>query len=368
MSKLTYIWGAGASAGTFNDQRERLTGVPVVSHLKEALDVEIAKLNEFISNPFEDFNPGEWKLTKEQCDELLAALKRLREMMDKSDTIDHYAKQLLMENRVDVTCGVDYNQPYKYCKRLLAIFLLLIQDRDRYDLRYDTFITEVFNEKHEQPKLTILSWNYDAQFEFAWAKYARSRYILDIWDEINVYNKTCGTNYDGSKPFALVKLNGTAFFRDHMRETSEYKARYTVPDFFYGGYDKKEKYEFLHKLLTAFYEESTLSYAWDNMGNDLIEAVKERVKDTEELIVVGYSYPKFNKDIDKQILEAMPHLKHVVIQDRTEKACQEIEKHIRTLIDSKNISYEYDTNVSRFHVPYGYDGYAKEELVMPKYR
>lgn len=128
----------------------------------------------------------------------------------------------------------------------------------------------------------------------------------------------------------------------------------------------KEKYEFLHKLLTAFYEESTLSYSWDDMGNDLVEAVKERVRDTEELVVVGYSYPKFNKDIDKQILEAIPQLKHIVIQDRTENACQEIEKHIRTLIDSPYISYEHDTNVSRFHVPYGYDGYTKEELVMPK--
>ena len=367
MSKLTYIWGAGASAGTFNDQHERLTGVPVVSQLKGALETEIDKLNELLNNPFEDFNSGDWKLTKEQCEELLAALKRLRDMMDKSDTIDHHAKQLLMENKVDVTCGVDNNQPYKYCKRLLAIFLLLIQDRDKYDLRYDTFITEVFNEKHEQPKLTVLSWNYDAQFEFAWAKYAQRRYILDMWDEINVYNKTCGTKYDGSKPFSLVKLNGTAFFRDHMRETSDYKARYKVPDFFYGGYDEKEKYDFLYKLLTVFYEEPTLSYAWEDMGSDLIETVKERVADTEELIVVGYSYPKFNKEIDKQILEAMPLLRHVVIQDCTEKVCQEVERHMRTLIDSQNIRYEYDINVSRFYVPYGYDGYSKEELVMPKY-
>lgn len=91
--------------------------------------------------------------------------------------------------------------------------------------------------------------------------------------------------------------------------------------------------------------------------------VKERVADTRTLVIIGYSYPRFNKEIDKQILESMSSLKTIVIQDCTEVACQEIEKNIRSLIDSSYITFEYRTDVSKFHVPYEYDGYAKNEVM-----
>lgn len=356
MSKLTYIWGAGASAGTMNEQHERTTGVPVVSQLKESLQ----NLLERLDTPFRDEVLN--GIEESKYKELINALRKLLSMMKESDTIDHYAKRLLMENKTDETCCVDYNNPYKFCKRILSIFLLMIQDKDNYDKRYDTFIEEIYNITKEPPCLTILSWNYDAQFELAYAKYAKSKYILDLWDEINVYNKTCGTKYDKTKPFSLVKLNGTAFFRDHLREDTNYKSMYKVPDVFYGGYSQPEKIELYYKLLTEYYQETTLSYAWDEIDSTFLDSIKERVSDTIVLIIIGYSCPSFNKEIDKNILDSMPFLQKIIIQDKNELICKRVESHIRSLIESSNIIFEYETNTSRFYVPYEYDGYTEEQI------
>ena len=68
MSQLTYIFGAGASAGKCNDKNERLTGMPVISQMKDALDAEIVKLESF-TNPLGDFDSGEWNLNIIECTE-----------------------------------------------------------------------------------------------------------------------------------------------------------------------------------------------------------------------------------------------------------------------------------------------------------
>ena len=63
--------------------------------------------------------------------------------------------------------------------------------------------------------MTILSWNYDAQFELSYSGYStESRYIPFLWKELNVLNKTYASNFNPNADFAMIKLNGTAFFSD----------------------------------------------------------------------------------------------------------------------------------------------------------
>ena len=355
MSELTYLIGAGASAGQRNLQGERISGVPVVCEIAGAIEKEIEKLLSF-SSPFADFNAGEYELTESQCTELISALRRLQAASSDKETIDHYAKELLLLKQIDTTCGVDSNNPYKYLKRLLAIFILMVQNKDTYDKRYEIFLQEVLTLEKKLPYLTMLSWNYDAQFELAYANYTENKYILQMWDKINVYNKTCSTNFRENNPFALIKLNGTAFFRDYRRKTSEFKAYYIVPDIFYGGYGPKDRYSFFYDMLTQYFQECTLSYAWEEDSlPELLDVVRQRVCDTKMLVVIGYSFPKFNKTVDKKIFEAMPSLRNVVIQDRNEASCNEVEKHIRCLVKSDDISYEHVTDTSKFYVPYEFD-------------
>ena len=83
-----------------------------------------------------------------------------------------------------------------------------------------------------------------------------------------------------------------------------------MPDPFNGG--SRDYYQNIHTFLTDFYQETTLSYAWEHDSlQPTIDVVRHRVLDTEELVIIGYSLPRFNAIVDAEILRAMPNLKPV---------------------------------------------------------
>lgn len=60
-----------------------------------------------------------------------------------------------------------------------------------------------------------------------------------------------------------------------------------------------------------------LSFAWEDSANkaNMNDSIKEATKDTEQVVVIGYSFPFFNRSTDRQIFNEMPNLKKVYIQD-----------------------------------------------------
>jgi hypothetical protein len=60
---------------------------------------------------------------------------------------------------------------------------------------------------------------------------------------------------------------------------------------------------------------SSLAFAWDS-NFDYDNKVVEKINQTEILVIVGYSFPFFNRVIDRKIIQSMsPTLKHVYVQD-----------------------------------------------------
>ena len=127
---------------------------------------------------------------------------------------------------------------YSRLKRYISAALLMMQSEENRDLRYDGFIASLIDEQRNFPPMTILSWNYDVQFEMAYSGYyTETRYIPCLWKELNVLNKMYPTEFDATKPFAMIKLNGTALFTDNTLETWYVgkKGVNRVTDCFYGG-------------------------------------------------------------------------------------------------------------------------------------
>jgi hypothetical protein len=61
-----------------------------------------------------------------------------------------------------------------------------------------------------------------------------------------------------------------------------------------------------------------LSFAWEEdrtNGNKIWEKAILSCKDTQVLVIIGYSFPYYNKDIDTKILQAFSQLKRIYIQD-----------------------------------------------------
>ena len=62
---------------------------------------------------------------------------------------------------------------------------------------------------------------------------------------------------------------------------------------------------------------TTLKFAWENnyASKTLIEEAKQRTIDTEILVVIGYSFPDYNRLIDRALLGNMNSLKTVYVMD-----------------------------------------------------
>lgn len=300
MSKIVYLLGAGASYGSRNKKDGKdikgsiIRGVPIVNEFSAAIEnLNFEHIEPLSSTPLSDY-----KIIYDD-------LEWLADKCAQYPTIDTYAKMLF------ITEGIN-GQNYNRLKRSLSLFLTLMQEKGKRDLRYDGFIASLIQEGAVFPKdISILSWNYDSQFEYAFSDYMRDSDINYIWDKLNVYykynqNPMLDVKRDG---FGIMKLNGTALLCDNARrgrivDIDNYSKAYT---------NKRTAIQQLYNIGNNRMD-TTLSFAWEEDGH-LKERIKERVQDTEVLVVIGYSFPYVNRGVDRVIVNNMPNLSKVYIQD-----------------------------------------------------
>ena len=334
MSRVTYLLGAGASYGERGTSRSGkktfLRGLPVITELEEAIHMIIPR-NQYGDYDIEGFYAKEEGVDKDSYVKLVNALMDLKEMCASYPTIDTLAKQLYVTHGHYVT-GNGRMINYEDLKRYLAVALLMLQDHKSRDLRYDAFLASVIDNAGNLPPMTILSWNYDAQFELAYSGYStEERYVPYLWKRLNVLNKTYASDFNLDADFAMVKLNGTAFFTD-MRYKDEIfgSSEAGIRDCFFGG-ERKTMMQYAADYMSSVCH-NRLSYAWEKEGFEKMKSnIIQRVSNTEELVVIGYSFPYVNNSIDTFIIKNMRRLQNVFIQDPNP---EEIEERIRTMTNS----------------------------------
>lgn len=297
MSKIVYLLGAGASYGSRNQKDGKdikgsvIRGVPIVNEFSAAIEnLNFEHIEPITSTPLSSY-----KIIYDD-------LEWLADKCAQYPTIDTYAKMLF------ITEGIN-GQNYNRLKRSLSLFLTLMQEKGKRDLRYDGFIASLIQEGAVFPKdISILSWNYDSQFEYAFYDYARNKNINRIWDKLNVYNKTSASN-PIQNGFGIMKLNGTALLCNRAKNG----IIIDVEDYTSTSSDRKIAIQNLYNTDNSNID-TTLSFAWEEDAY-LKERIKERVQDAEVLVVIGYSFPYVNRGIDRVIVNNMPNLKKVYIQD-----------------------------------------------------
>lgn len=360
MSKVSYLLGAGASYGTRGKmplslqppissdtqvtENHIVRGLPILQEFSSA----IAQLQaELIDKTF----------IAERKDFSSNALSSLLHISYNYPTIDTYAKLLYATRQI---------QKYYEFKRQLSLFFLIWQHIHKQDLRYDSFVSSLIDAKTgEMPSATILSWNYDLQLEMAYASYLTTKGTLtQIWDKLNVYSKTNNTlyEYNNDKPFACIKLNGSAIF--HASEKNTYTLRHTLEDVLWTSASEQQFWERIYKLYTDIEHvdnpfsnpiyENELSYCWeDQRKEDLLKNVKARVEDCEVLVIIGYSFPYVNRAIDRDIFASMQRLKTIYIQDK-EGVSKEIKERVENIfeyIQRDKPSIVIKEDISQFYIP-----------------
>lgn len=303
--KITYLIGAGASAKAL----PIVKGTQETMGMFDALQVYADKLEKNIGALVPQ--------RREYATAMANDLRWLADQTKKFGTPDTYAKYLYLK------------EPKKLdkLKRALAFFFMGRQLIDNcLDDRILIFLTSILQHQNIFPSnIKILNWNYDIQFQLACEifsieefqvggvlvhKTGLLEYYPSMGQEMNV-------NYDqrDNRGISMVHLNGIAGFN--------FNQGLILNDFLINKpvnlNDMIERFE-----KTAKHEE-LITFAWEDNKFLANRALRKRMEiassiidGTDILVIIGYSFPFFNRAIDKQIFDAIKlknKLQKIVYQD-----------------------------------------------------
>jgi hypothetical protein len=299
MSNITYLIGAGASQQC----------LPIVAKMSKEIRKTISWLQE-MAKANDDLSQSS------DLKSIISELEQLAEICEpkRNFSIDTYAKTLRISGKT---------KEYNKLKSTLTLFFTLQQMRKFPDVRYGNFWASLVDEKDKLPSnVRILSWNYDFQLEITYQDFIKSESLRDTANALNLITyKTSDQKHNGIDNFTIFKINGSATYNS---ESIRDKASYIVDNL--RSSDPIEAiveildYQTIHKNRI----ENHLSYAWEHdMSNKFFSYLLDCIGFTDILIIIGYSFPFFNRKIDKDILRSMHSLKKVYFQDPNANVIEE---------------------------------------------
>ena len=148
--------------------------------------------------------------------------------------------------------------------------------------------------------LRVISWNYDIQFEKAFAGFLQQGDIAEAANALQVFpgvpKERCCRDL-----FSVFKINGTASMEDGKESGRLHTS--------YAQYLRADLKDALESAL-GFHEQDSpeqldpyLTFAWEDDGrrNDMLNLIVP----VNTLVVVGYSFPLFNRDVDRNVLQRL---------------------------------------------------------------
>lgn len=266
---------------------------------------------------------------------LITDIEKVYEANKEHATIDTYAKKLYLIKRTN---------ELKRLKNVLTTFFVWAQIVSKTDQRYDTFLANILQENTLSiPNgISVISWNYDSQFEMAYRNYSQD-------GNLPIFDKNAHIDYqDSGNCGKIFKVNGSANFDDFCMV--DYISKHTDVDSiiqlieYYGSLNADT-------AELGFQFTSRLSYAWETSERQkqMFDMLQKVTYDTTTVIVIGYSFPYFNRQIDRKIFAAMPYLQTVYIQDPNPEA---IEPSLRAvLLDENATKIVYQKDCTQFYLP-----------------
>lgn len=314
MANVTYLIGAGASAGKRYDNGTFMEGLPCVNEIPRCVENIITLLQKPIPDNITWTNTQiglnsrkDWEKARNV---VLQDFQKLHTCCKENATIDTYAKKLVLKNEIE---------EFRHLEQILTLFFMFEQISLKPDSRYDTFLANILTDKlHFPDNIRVISWNYDNQFEIAYSEYNTN-------DNLLVGSKKSSFNVKHE----ITKINGTADFlnsdtnlplrrKNLLLELQDIKET----DFYDQRRFRNERLMleliFLYQLFINGKRNNTnLSFAFDTEfpSNTILQSIDNIIGITNVLVIIGYTFPFFNREIDRQILKYItPHTK-IYIQD-----------------------------------------------------
>jgi hypothetical protein len=331
---ITYFLGAGASANS----------LPVMNSMERRL----AEFHDFLNRYIESSNyaPNQNDDSSLRIDNdnkniassLSVHIQWLRNEIAKHQTIDTLARKLYLNNVK--------KDELKSLKCIMTIFFLYEQSAplktwvreektELVDKRYDSFIASIINPKknnYSLPKnIKIITWNYDLQFESAYKEY-NTISIPEIQNKLQIIpnhdSNTKNINYDLDK-FLMIRLNGVIGLKSFNEIKESVRECYLDP--LYAKFNINNLLLVYKQIGLSHYPTdcknplSYYNYNWeyDNQDEEIVYKGFEKVRqlagqiisNTDALVIIGYSFPVFNREYDKELLWQLRANSLIYIQD-----------------------------------------------------
>lgn len=305
MSKTIYYLGAGASYGKRDSSGNLLEGLPVVAEIPSQIDA----FRDYIAKArvpdegavFQGLYRTRASDIENAKNYMLQDIDSLKDSIREHATIDTYAKKLHL---------IGDRNSFAKLKDVLCAFFIWEQLEHKPDNRYDTFLANVLEAGTlSLPKeISIISWNYDSQIEMAYQAYNKKT-VLPVFEK-NIQNDWPQLPNTGR----IFKVNGSATFADKtiipfiLADTETPRAIQLIQFYSSARADTSQ---------LGFQFNTHLSFAWEDSKNqkNMSDSIAASVKDTEQVVVIGYSFPFFNRETDRALFEMMSNLKKVYVQD-----------------------------------------------------
>lgn len=309
MALVTYLFGAGASGS--------VDAIPVVKDLPAKLQEFQAEVKKIHNVTYNASLQG--KLDTELLalrNELIEQLEWLYTTLSNFASIDTLAKTLSVTSRTEELLKL---------KILMSIYFNYLELRGARDKRYNSFFANIIGTtwKELPPSVRILSWNYDFQFEYAFSHFSGERGSANS-SYLNIKDRF-GLDSEMENKFTIFKINGSASFEldgKNFLDPTSFLNSYTDIH-----HDLLKKFGTLQCILpnaiihTVNPPRSRLCYAWEN-DRKYVPKIKESIRATNCLVVIGYSFPFFNRAVDKELIGDLK-LSKVYIQDLYPEAAYE---------------------------------------------
>jgi hypothetical protein len=203
-------------------------------------------------------------------------------------------------------------------KAVLSSYLIIEQSFKYVDMRYDSFFATILSTDsngvvHIPPEFRIITWNYDTQLEKAFYGFCEDEkhVIENITFNNHIYriNGYCGTNPPG-----------------HIGDA--FKSVWGSPDksVWDTGIELYNKY--MSTLSGSKSPEPDIRFAWEGSTMDSIAKKDMDLSKIKTVVIIGYSFPYFNREIDqlifyrlsdgvlKQIYLQYPDGSHATVENR----------------------------------------------------
>lgn len=318
---VTYLFGAGAS----------YNALPLVIGFRDRFKIFCNHLSYY----FKD------KIDIVEFSDMKAQQNKLIENIRTHYTVDTYAKKLFLKNP-KLNTNKDYGLLTNYLSAYFIYEQLKIdikQDCNKYlrdiihpaseehanfaknarkilqnfDYRYDSFLASIL--KHDKdgsliiPKnINFISWNYDFQIEKAYMNFSDCT-LNSAMEDLNVFATPQDIFERPATDSHLIKLNGTAAFLEKGKfgELFDF-SKHSLDDSFF---------EVCKKILLKSRQENKngLRFSWEesSLKKSAIELAAKKIEKSDIVVVIGYSFPYFNRDVDRAIFESVSRGKDIKI-------------------------------------------------------